>query len=729
MTNTYDTSSEPLGSTAVKVLYNNASNLDDAVNSTDSHYWIDRPPFLRQRKTFWGMEQEFNQFLASTAYENPPLIYVDGSPLTVDRSTQVIARGGNLYSIKLPSSFPVNLSGNWATDEALLVVRGDSSLRQDLITQGATIVKGASQTVNNIAALRALLKTSVSQYATTLGYYAPGDGGGTTYWIDQADTTSDDNGGSVIVAADGARWKIFQHDLMNLRQWGCKGDGVTDDTAGYVACVLAGQSFYITDGEYPVAPIDPAGAQPPYPGTPLPGEPDRTSSAVLTDGQCVIGSGPNAILRWNNAQKQCFFKVQVGKNCDISNVRFIGGYSAMVQDPTSNFSVEHCGLTNCYLEAQLIGLISGRQPVLDPGGSRTVVAGYMRGCKLSSQTVHGAIFTNSQRAAVLDCDFHNIVNGMCVDFSQGSYGSVMADCRGDVVQYVSKIESSSIPGVTPEQSASQRTVYSNLSFSNISKWAILANSAADRLVIDGCVFHGNSATATDALLWFDAVSLWGNSGQAVVSNCVLTMENGGCIQNGLNSGTLPLIVDGCQLSGGGFGINMQAQRIKVSDSTIVVNTSTGDCVKNGSGNFSNLVRATFQNVKFVGNRGIAEVGNTGWQHVKVSDCEFEVSSQAIDASAATGGVSWFKFCDNTVNRTAVSALAAVSLNTANSIMVNDNQFNLNIASSPVAVSTTGSTSKSSFKNNISTVGFSIGTPDTETNANTTGNILNAVHAI
>lgn len=141
MTNTYDTSNEPLGSTAVKVLYNNASNLDDAVNS-EADTWVDRPPFGRIRRTWRGMENAFDQFLTNTAFELPPLVYVDGSPLQVDRATQLIERSGLLYSVKLPATFPVTLSGTWAADEPLLTVRNDQSLRQELAdpSLGASLV-------------------------------------------------------------------------------------------------------------------------------------------------------------------------------------------------------------------------------------------------------------------------------------------------------------------------------------------------------------------------------------------------------------------------------------------------------------------------------------------------------------------------------------------------------------------------------------------------------------
>lgn len=133
MTNTYDTSNEPLGSTAVKVLYNNASNLDDASNS-DADTWVDRPPFGRVRRTWRGMENAFDAFLQGTAFELPPLVYVDGSPLVVARATQLIQRTGLLYGVKLPQTFPYTLTGTWATDEPNLTVRNDQSLKQFLAT-------------------------------------------------------------------------------------------------------------------------------------------------------------------------------------------------------------------------------------------------------------------------------------------------------------------------------------------------------------------------------------------------------------------------------------------------------------------------------------------------------------------------------------------------------------------------------------------------------------------
>ncbi|MBH4483987.1 hypothetical protein I5N15_06575 [Pseudomonas aeruginosa] len=120
----------PLGSKDPRDLYDNAENYDAAMNDRDHEQWTDR--FGVSRPTWYGVEQRVNQFIQSSGWELPPLPYIDGTPLLVARPTQLIERDGNLYSVKLPASFPASLSGNWVDDEPLLVVRTDQALRAQL---------------------------------------------------------------------------------------------------------------------------------------------------------------------------------------------------------------------------------------------------------------------------------------------------------------------------------------------------------------------------------------------------------------------------------------------------------------------------------------------------------------------------------------------------------------------------------------------------------------------
>jgi|GEM_PF-2894468 len=85
---------------------------------------------------------------------------------------------------------------------------------------------GVNRSVDTIAALRQLVGTR-NQRALVNGYYSKGDGGGGLYYLDPADTTSTDNGGSVIVSADGSRWKLALSGLVNAKQFGLR-EGTSD---------------------------------------------------------------------------------------------------------------------------------------------------------------------------------------------------------------------------------------------------------------------------------------------------------------------------------------------------------------------------------------------------------------------------------------------------------------------------------------------------------------------
>jgi len=86
--------------------------------------------------------------------------------------------------------------------------------------KGAAMLGRGLPVVDSIAELRALRKTDPATRAVVTGYRAAGDGGGGSYCLDAADTTSTDNGGTVIVASDGGRWKLAQTDCITLRQFG-----------------------------------------------------------------------------------------------------------------------------------------------------------------------------------------------------------------------------------------------------------------------------------------------------------------------------------------------------------------------------------------------------------------------------------------------------------------------------------------------------------------------------
>ncbi|MGG2485252.1 right-handed parallel beta-helix repeat-containing protein [Pseudomonas aeruginosa] len=194
----------PLGSKEPRDLYDNAENLDTAMNSLDQDRWMDRgpqrPPVARW--TWWGIEQYVMQWLAAQGFEPTPLEYVDGSPLIVDRPTQLIQRDGNLYSVQLPADFPVRLSGNWAADELLLVNQVDRALRAELVNE-TDLALGAAVVGRSAVVVESLADLVGSPRKTTHTYHVRGHrpgittGGGVFVW-DPLMPRSMHNGGTVV---------------------------------------------------------------------------------------------------------------------------------------------------------------------------------------------------------------------------------------------------------------------------------------------------------------------------------------------------------------------------------------------------------------------------------------------------------------------------------------------------------------------------------------------------
>lgn len=228
MTNTYDTSNEPLGSPAVKVLYNNASNLDDAVNST-ADTWVDR--FGRVRRAWRGMENAFEQALLKIGYEFIGDYDADG-PLTITATNQVFSKDGEYWRAGPSLDLPYTTVNNWTVDQPKFVSTGDATLRNDLLQpSGSTRVRHLSQLLSEkfgemvsirdygggeeVADNAAAWNAAVAAVGTGGFVELPVLGNGEFEWLSPADLR-----GVVIVPGKGAKiltptgFHIFSDELV-----------------------------------------------------------------------------------------------------------------------------------------------------------------------------------------------------------------------------------------------------------------------------------------------------------------------------------------------------------------------------------------------------------------------------------------------------------------------------------------------------------------------------------
>jgi hypothetical protein len=184
-------------------------------------------------------------------------------PIQLDANGECVIWGTGLYRQQV---FDVN--GNLIWDQVSSCAASGAELGNTNPPYGASLIgfdgttldqqflSRANRVIDSVSALRSVSKLTYTRVFCT-GYYAPHDGGGGAYQYDSSDTTSADNGCTVIVATDGGRWKLQHFGRLSVMQAGAKGDGTTVDTNSIQNAVATGlrvffpkpASFYVvTDG-------------------------------------------------------------------------------------------------------------------------------------------------------------------------------------------------------------------------------------------------------------------------------------------------------------------------------------------------------------------------------------------------------------------------------------------------------------------------------------------------
>lgn len=418
--------------------------------------------------------------------------------------------------------------------------------------------------VDTIADLRALTTSELvdGQQVQVKEYHSGTGVGGGLYHHDAGDTTSADNGGTVIVDAQSRRWKLAMTGSISVTQFGAVGDGVNDDTDAINACLT-----FAREGEHVFFP--PPSAEYLTTNTLFIGRPMRVTGNH-TRIKCNAGNGFDIQNEAAGTILEGF--IMLGNRSAAGThigIRIAGDYTTVRDCEIAEFKqgfevwagvwhrIEKIRARNILNSVGVIGNVVGTvvedfRYDTDTGTFAQPTQGgislFGEGCNFSDLDIINAgpaclhIYTDGRESIwnfFNSCSFDTSERGVWIS-SLSSAHSV----RGIMFDHC-WISSHSEEAVFIEGAYNLSGVtFADCTMINNGKGAIRIAEASDEVLIQGCVFSSNSEDSTGT---YDHI-IHDTIGDVFVRDCSFskwgqnTSINASCIRRNANKGYL--LVDG-----------------------------------------------------------------------------------------------------------------------------------------------------------------------------------------
>lgn len=207
------------------------------------------------------------------------------------------------------------------------------------------------RTFNSVEEMKASNTLKAGALAKTLGFYTAGDGGGANYVINDDIGEDEADEASIIALQKGLYAKLLIDNYVNVKWFGAKGDGETDDTNAlqlcfnYVkdGCVTMPAGTYKTND---VLTVDKGLKLFGYNAT-IKSYVDSTKSALVYSGSNSKGILEGLFIRCDNNGKTCFDIKGTGGNLTLRNCQFMFGDYGVLADHTDGSSCNFLRMVNC----------------------------------------------------------------------------------------------------------------------------------------------------------------------------------------------------------------------------------------------------------------------------------------------------------------------------------------------------------------------------------------------
>lgn len=157
---------------------------------------------------------------------------------------------------------------SWFTDATITVPAGTTPQNFGGVNATAWVDRTDATLRSEISAIDGAGLIGAMSYAQLRAYSGPQttvnvwgisnffDGAAGQFKVDASDTTSADDGGTIIVDALGRRWKRQYHGMILIGWFGAKGDGVTDDSAAFTLAINSGKLVAVPKAVYIVSNLE-----------------------------------------------------------------------------------------------------------------------------------------------------------------------------------------------------------------------------------------------------------------------------------------------------------------------------------------------------------------------------------------------------------------------------------------------------------------------------------------